>query len=199
MGEVEKGLCIWFVGLPGSGKSSISKEVYKKLRQMGIDAAYLEMDKLRKRYFPEPKYTKEEREKAYELFVEDAYKEFLNGKFVIMDGTAYRVDMRKKARDKMGDRFAEVYIKCSVETAMQRESNREGGLVVANLYKKALERKHTGKQYPELGEVIGVDVDFEEDKNCELVIENDTLTLDEAVDRSINFILQWMQHKKLMP
>ncbi len=197
MNNAKKGLCVWFVGLPGSGKSSISREVYKRLCDMGIDVAYLEMDRLRKKYFPEPKYTKEEREKAYDMFVEDAYKEFLNGRFVIMDGTAYKVDMRKKARDKMGDRFAEIYVKCSIETAIQRESNREGGLVIANLYKKALDRKKTGRQYPELGEVIGVDVEFEEDKECEFVIENDNFTLNEAVDKAMNFILQWMKIKKI--
>lgn len=191
----KKGLCVWFVGLPGSGKSSISKKVYEKLCEYGVDVVYLEMDKLRKKYVPIPKYTKEERDKAYRLFVDDAYKEFLNGRFVIMDGTAYKKDMRLYARDKMGNRFAEIYIKCSVETAMERESKREGGHVIADLYKKALERKFKRVEYPDLGEVIGVDVEFEEDKDCEMVLENDNLLLDEAVDKTLDFILKWMRDK----
>jgi adenylylsulfate kinase len=105
-----------------------------------------------------------------------------------MDGTAYKLSMRKRAREKMGNRFAEVYVRCSVETAMKRESQRENGLVMADLYKKALERKRTGKDYPGLGEVIGVDVEFEEDKNAELIIENDELTLDQAVSKVLEFI-----------
>ncbi len=191
------GRCVWFVGLPGCGKSSISKSVYMALVEKGVESVYLEMDRMRKRYFPHPKYTKEERDKAYEYFVEDAYREFLKGRFVIMDGTAYRLYMRKKAREKMGNRFAEIYIKCSVDVAMERESKRENGLVMAGLYKKALDRKLTGKQYPGLGDVIGVDVDFEEDKNCELIIENDHISLDEAVSRVLKFIDLWCFSKKL--
>jgi adenylylsulfate kinase len=184
----KRGFCIWFVGLPGCGKSSISKRVFKELLKKEKDVVLLEMDRLRRKYFPEPKYTDEERDRAYELFVEDAYKEFIKGKFVIMDGTAYKLSMRKRAREKMGNRFAEVYVRCSVETAMKRESQRENGLVMADLYKKALERKRTGKDYPGLGEVIGVDVEFEEDKNAELIIENDELTLDQAVSKVLEFI-----------
>jgi len=184
----DKGICFWFVGLPGCGKSSISKRVYNALINKGIDAAYLEMDKLRKKYFPNPKYTADERERAYELFVEDAYKEFIKGKVVIMDGTAYKVKMRQLARDKMGKNFFEIFVKCSIETAIKRESQRKNGLVMADLYKKALDRKKTGKQYPGLGEVIGIDVPFEEDKNCDFVLENDTLSLDKAVSLCLKFI-----------
>ncbi len=183
-----QGFCVWFVGLPGCGKSSISKRVYRELKEKGWDVEYLEMDTLRKKYFPNPSYTKEEREKAYEMFVEDAYNRFLEGKVVIMDGTAYKVSMRKKARDKMGDRFVEIYVKCSIETAMKRESFRKQGHVMAELYKKALDRKKRGTHYPGLGEVIGVDVEFEEDDMCEFVLKNDNISLDEAVFRCVEFI-----------
>ena len=182
------GYCFWFVGLPGCGKSSISKRVYKALLDKGIDVVYLEMDKLRKKYFPNPKYTADEREKAYELFVEDGCREFMKGKVVIMDGTAYKLKMRQLARKKMGEKFFEIYVKCKIETAIKRESQRQNGLVMANLYKKALDRKNTGKQYPGLGEVIGVDVPFEEDKNCDFVLENDELELDMAVSMCLKFI-----------
>ncbi len=150
---------------------------------------------LGKKYFPSPEYTAQEREKAYELFVEDAYREFSQGRVVIMDGTAYKVEMRRLARQKMGDRFFEMYIKCKLETAIKRESVRENGYVMAQLYEKALDRKKTGMQYPGLGEVIGVDVPFEEDKSCEFVLENDEIELNRAVFICLGFIEKSLLHK----
>ena len=45
------GWAVWFVGLPGSGKSSISKRAYEYLRDKGMDVVYLQMDERRKKYF----------------------------------------------------------------------------------------------------------------------------------------------------
>ncbi len=184
---------MWFVGLPGCGKSSISKRIFLYLDKKGLDVVYLEMDALRKKFFPDPTYTEEERIRAYEMFVEEAFSYFKRGKGVIMDGTAYKRSMRRLARKKMGDRFVEVYVKCSVDTAMAREARRSNGLVMADLYKKALERKRRGKEFPGLGEVIGVDVEFEEDPLCEYVLENDYLSLEEAVSMVISFVETWIR------
>ncbi len=186
------GWCVWFVGLPGCGKSSISKRVYEELVKEGWRVVRLEMDVLRKQFFPNPSYTPKERERAYTLFVEEALVHFFQGMGVIMDGTAYKREMRRLAREKMGERFAEVYVKCNIYTAMKRESSREGGLVMAGLYKKALERKQKGTHFPGLGEVIGVDVEFEEDEMCEYVLENDNLSLEEATSRVLSFVRQWL-------
>ncbi len=193
MEKGKRGWCVWFVGLPGCGKSSISREVYLYLKKKGYDVVYLEMDALRKKLIPNPTYTREERTKAYELFVKEALSHFLRGKGVIMDGTAYKKSMRSIAREKMKDRFAEIYIKCSVETAIARESRRSKGLVMAELYKKALERKRTGRTFPGLGEVIGVDVEFEEDPLCEYVLENDCLSLEDAISLVSSFVENWIE------
>ena len=54
-----------------------------------------------------------------------------------MDGTAPKLFMREYIR-KLVPYFAEIYIRCPLETAMHREANRQDGLVMADLYKKAL-------------------------------------------------------------
>lgn len=181
------GRAIWFTGLPGSGKSSISKRVYQKLKEKGVDAVYLQMDERRKVYFPNPAYTPEERKQAYTLFAREGAELANQGKCVIMDGTAPLKIMRDEAR-RLISNFAEVHVACSLETAMEREGNRPEGLVMADLYAKALKRRKTGEDFPGLGQVIGVDVPFEQDPDAELTIENDDLTLNQAVNKAMSFI-----------
>lgn len=191
---MEKGFIFWLVGLPGCGKSTLAKFLYKSLQEKGLSVVLLEMDARRKVYFPNPKYTREEREKAYQLFAEEGLSLASKGKGVILDGTAYKQKYRRYLRDQF-DFFAEIYVKCSLETAMQRESKRPKGLVMADLYAKALQRKKTGKPVPGLGEVIGVDVPFEEDDLAELILDNDFLSLKEAQEKICSFAFNWLREK----
>jgi adenylylsulfate kinase-like enzyme len=185
---------MWFVGLPGSGKSSVARAVLEALRDQGHEVVHLEMDARRKVYFPNPTYTPEERAKAYELFVQEAVEHVATGQGVIMDGSAHRLAMRNAARDRIA-RFAEVYIRCSLNVAISREQSRPEGLVMAGLYEKALDRKRTGRHYPGLGQVIGVDVPFEEDPGVECVVDSDRMTVNEARDAVLAFWDGWSRRK----
>lgn len=180
---------VWFTGLPGSGKSSISRKVSQKLEDQGLNIHYLQMDQRRKVYFPDPDYSSRERKQAYSMFAREAAQLAGKGFFVVMDATAPRKSMRDLARDLI-DNFAEIHIDCSLETAMKRESRRPDGPVMAGLYKKALERKETGKEFPGLGQVIGVDIPFEKDPKAEMTIKNDDLTLDQAVNQALEYIIK---------
>lgn len=191
MTENRQGWALWFVGLPGSGKSTIAGAVYEALQARGVDAAWLEMDARRKVYFPEPRYTSEERRAAYRMFAEEAAGLAAEGRGVLMDATAPKLEMRQRARDLI-PRFAEVYVRSSLDTAMKRESKRPGGKVMAGLYEKALERKRTGRQFNGLGQVIGVDVSFEENPDAEVVIDSEELDVNRARDRVIEFLKTWI-------
>ena len=187
-----KGRVIWFTGLPGSGKSSIARGFASSLEKAGESVVYLQMDAQRKKYFPLPTYSSEERAKAYSLFGEEAAE--LTDKFrvVVLDGTAPRLSMREYAR-KICPVFAEIFVKCSLDTAMNREAARPEGLVMAGLYEKALLRKRTGEQFAGLGQVIGVDIEFEEDPDAECIIENERGTLDNAIQQTLDFYRSWTQ------
>jgi len=185
----QPGTVIWFTGLPGCGKSSICDFVLSMLRDKGFDPVLLRMDDRRKQYFPRPEYTREEREKAYGLFAREAVEYARQGRLVLMDATAPRLEMRKRVRDRVPV-FAEIHIYCTLDTAMHRERSRPGGQVMAELYDKALERKKTGRDFPGLGMVIGVDQEFEVDPEAEMTLENDHLSLQEAGQKVSNFILE---------
>ncbi|WP_291320049.1 adenylyl-sulfate kinase [Desulfonatronospira sp.] len=185
----QPGTAIWFTGLPGCGKSSICDFVLASLRDKGFDPVLLRMDDRRRIYFPSPQYTREEREQAYQLFSREAVEAAREGRLVLMDATAPRIEMRKMVRDQV-PAFAEIHIHCTLNTAMHRERSRPGGQVMAELYDKALERKKTGRDVPGLGMVIGVDQEFEMDPEAEMILENDHLSLQEAGEKVSEFILE---------
>jgi adenylylsulfate kinase len=189
--DATHGWAVWFVGLPGSGKSALARGVRDHLLERGVNAVLLQMDKRRKVYFPDPKYTARERETAYAMFVDEAAALVGQGANVLMDGSAYKVAMRARARSRIA-RFAEVLVQCELEEAIRREAGRPQGLVAADLYERALRRKRTGEQFDDLGEVIGVDVPFEVDPHAELIIDNTHLTKEETLGKALHFLDSWL-------
>ena len=184
------GWVIWFVGLPGAGKSAYAQAVYQTLKEKGENVQYHCMDERRKTYFHTPQYTAEERAKAYELFIKEAAQIAKEGTNVIMDGTAPKLFMREYARRLMQP-FAEIFVRCPLETAMYREAHRPEGLVMADLYRKALKRKETGAYFEGLGEVVGVDTPFEENPLAECIIESDRMSIEQGRDRVLAFLTAW--------
>lgn len=177
-----RGWAIWFTGLPGSGKTLRAKKLLKKLQRSGIYAEYLRMDKLRKILTPKRKYTEEERDYVYRALV--LIGKFLtdNGTNVIMDATGHKRVWRELAR-KLIPKFAEVYVKCPLDVCMDRESKRKDNLILSDLYKKAIRRKRDGVIIDGLGEMIGIDVEYEEPKKPELVIESDKINPKESSEK----------------
>ncbi|BBD08343.1 adenylyl-sulfate kinase [Desulfovibrio ferrophilus] len=192
--SARQGWAIWVVGLPGSGKSNLARAVAEEFGAQGKAVTWLQMDARRKAYFPKPTYSKEEREEAYRLFAEEAAELTRSGINVVMDGAAYKAAFREYAR-RLIPRFAEVHVQCTLENAMAREGKRAAGLVMAGLYAKALERKRSGKQFPGLGEVIGVDVPFEENPAAEFAICNDNIPKQETRRRTLEFLHRWLSEE----
>lgn len=191
MAAPSEGWAVWVVGLPGSGKSALSRGLARELNERGMDVVHLQMDARRKTYFKNPTYSAEEREEAYRLFAEEAAAYVREGRGVVMDGAAYKAAFRDYARSLI-PRFAEVRVKCRLETAMAREAKRPEGLVMAGLYEKALKRQRTGEQFPGLGEVIGVDVPFEESPRAEFSITNDDIPKQETRSRTLAWFDAWL-------
>lgn len=185
------GWAVWFTGLPGSGKSTLARSAAETLRNRGLDVVYLEMDARRREYFPDPKYTEQERRQAYAMFADEAAELCGRGRNVIMDATGHRISFRQRARGRL-DWFAEIHVGCDVEEAMRRESERPQGKVKADLYRKALERRRTGRGFEGLGEVVGVDVPFEQDPAAELSFDNTALSREEALRKVMHFLDRWL-------
>jgi len=130
--------CIWVTGLPGSGKSTISRELREELGKNGTGVEILRLDELRKILTPKPEYTQKERDIVYRTLTATAAALTKNRINVIIDATANRREYRDLAREHIKN-FAEIYIECPLEVCIERESGRKDDLVTKNLYKKALE------------------------------------------------------------
>jgi adenylylsulfate kinase-like enzyme len=194
-GTIDGGWVLWFTGLPGSGKSTIARAVHTELLGQGRDVALLVMDERRRSYFPKPAYTAEERKLAYELIAHEAAELAAQGQGVILDATGHRLAVRQEARALI-PRFAEVYVNCPLAEAMRREAVRtqahqRGYAVMPGMYQKALMRRRTGEPVPGLGEVVGVDVPFEEDPQAECVLDA-LKPVPENAARVLTFLDGWL-------
>jgi predicted kinase len=199
-GTVDGGWVLWFTGLPGSGKSTIARAVHTGLLGQGREVALLVMDERRKSYFPKPAYTEEERKVAYERIAREAAELAAQGQGVILDATGHRLAARQEARALI-PRFAEVYVNCPLPEAMRREAVRSSQSSVGGhprgygatpgMYQKALLRRRTGQGVPGLGEVVGVDVPFEEDPGAECVLDA-LRPVPENTSRVLTFLDGWL-------
>lgn len=169
---------VWITGLAGSGKSTIARRLKEDLNEMGFPVLHLRLDEFRKEIIPSPKFTEDERELVYDKLVDMARDQVSSGENVIIDATGHRARWRKEASLKIKN-YLEALIKCELNVCVERESGRAEGLVAADMYKKAMERRASGKKFEGLGEVVGVDVPFEEGAP-DIVIESDKMSAKEA-------------------
>lgn len=173
--------CVWITGLPGSGKSTIAREVERLLSESNIDVIILNLDHIREALTPEPKYTDEERASVYRALVIMAQLLVERGeKNVIIDATGNRREFRVLAR-RLIPEFAEIYVKCPLDTCRAREESRRAQPVEKNLYKRAVEGRLKG-QLP------GISTPYEEPEDPELEILSDVLSPRESAIRVIEFI-----------
>lgn len=179
--------CLWITGLPGSGKTTIRKELEKLLRRKGLEPVVLSMDKLRKFLTPEPEYSEEEREIVYRSLVLIARYLFEHGRrIVVIDATGNRRRFRELARRYIPE-FAEIYVKCPIEICRVRESGREEYLVQKGMYQKAEEGKLKGG-------LPGVTAPYEEPSDPEVVVPSDLLGPGQAAQEIMNHIeSRWLK------
>src|SRR3990170_4246849 len=143
---------VWFTGLPGSGKTAIASRTSTLLEKKGIKVKILQLDEIRRVLTPVPKYTDEERDIVYASLAYMAKLLAECGVNVFIDATANRRKYRDAGR-KMIPKFAEVYIRCSLEVCMEREARRKAFFSPKGIYKKSA---RSGANVP------GVNVPYEE-------------------------------------
>lgn len=159
------GRVIWITGIPGSGKSALADEL--ALRMGGAEV--LRMDELRRIATPNPTYSEEERDILYGSLVYTAVRIAQAGMDVIIDATANRRRWRELAR-KLVPGFVEVYLRCPLDKAAEREAARTDSKgAPRDIYKKAA----SGAPVP------GVGVEYEEPLDAEVVLDSDSMGIEE--------------------
>lgn len=161
---------LWFTGLSGSGKSTISERVYPILKERGYRTEHLDGDAIRE-IFPKTGFSREERNAhvkrvGYIASRLQAHDVFVIGSFI----SPYR-EARQFVRD-LCENFVEIYVSTPLEVCEERD--------VKGLYEKA--RKG------EITQFTGIDDPYEAPENPELEIDTSNISIDEAVEMVIEYL-----------
>jgi adenylylsulfate kinase len=176
-----KNFCLWITGLPGSGKTTIVKELELLLTKQGVTFVTLNMDRIRQFVTPDADYTERERDIVYRSLVLMGELVLEHGKKnVILDATGNRKRYRNLARERIAE-FAEIYIKCPLEVCRDRESARKGGVVQTNLYRKAEKGQLRGR-------LPGISAPYEAPENPEVNVDSSLLPPQECAKRIMGYI-----------
>ncbi len=168
----EKGFTLWFTGLSGAGKTTISHLVNDQLRERGLNVEILDGDIIRENLSKGLGFSKEDRDTNIRriAFVADLLSR--NGVPVITAAISPYREIRDEARVKMDGRFIEAYVKASVEVCEERD--------VKGLYKKA--------RAGEIKEFTGVSDPYEPPEDPELVIDTESQSPKESASQIISFL-----------
>jgi adenylyl-sulfate kinase len=175
----DKGFTLWFTGLSGAGKTTISEIVEDQLRSRGSKLEILDGDVVRENLSKGLGFSKEDRDTNIRriAFVADLLSR--NGVPVITAAISPYRALRDEARELMGDRFIEVFVKASVEVCADRDPK--------GLYEKAFAG--------EIKEFTGVSDPYEEPLDPELTLE----TENEAPEESAGRIIALLEERQLIP
>lgn len=164
-----EGFAIWITGLPGSGKTTIAKQLQPMLEERGLGVEVFDGDWVRKELSPDLGFSKEDRELHNKRVIHMSELLVKHGVVVIICLISPYREIRHYAREQIGN-FVEVWTKASIETCIQRDPK--------GLYAKALKG--------EIKDMTGIQHPYEEPDNPEVTVDTET----ETPEKSANTIMQ---------
>lgn len=164
---------IWFTGLSGSGKSTVSVELEKALFEHGVHAYRLDGDNIRHGLNNNLGFSPEDRKENIRRIGEVA--NLLNDAGLVTLTafiSPYRED-RNQVRQLLEDGdFIEVFVKCSLEECEKRDPK--------GLYQKARDGEIKG--------FTGIDAPYDEPEQPEVTVETDEMELKESVEVIMDYL-----------
>lgn len=170
-----KPLSVWFVGLPCSGKTTLSQGVYNLFLKEGIRTKIIDGDELRKGINSNLGFSLTERNENIrraaeinKLFIEEGYL-VLNALICPLQ------DMRNLASHIVGQKnFVEIFVDAPLSVCEERDTK--------GMYKKA--------RAGEMLNFTGVNSLFEPPVKAGIVVQTNQMSIDESVETIFNFINQ---------
>jgi sulfate adenylyltransferase len=174
--RTKQGLCIWFTGLSGSGKSTIANALMPMLLERGRQATMLDGDVVRTHLSKGLGFSKDDRDTNILRIG------FVAGEIARHSGTVicaaispYR-SARNEARKMVGeDHFIEIHVNTPLEVCEQRD--------IKGLYARARRGEIKG--------FTGIDDPYEDPLNPEIVLD----TVDRSPEENARMIIEYLEQQ----
>ena len=169
----QRGMVVWMVGMSGSGKSTLAIALERHFHEQGRLVQLLDGDNIRHGINKDLGFSLDDRRENIRRISEIA-KLFRNaGVLTIASFITPTNELRQIARDTIGDDdLLEVYVKASYEECERRD--------VKGLYAKA--------RAGEVAQFTGKDSAFEEPDKADLVIDSESMSVEESVKQLVDAI-----------
>jgi len=154
---------LWFTGLPLSGKTTIATHVYKELKKLDIPLEQVDSKDIRD-LIPDIGYSREERNQHMHRVAHLIKTLQKNSISTVASFVSPYRESRKAIRDMVGNTVI-IYIKADISTCKQRDYK--------GVYQKAIEGT--------LQNFTGISDIYEEPQHADIIIDTDSLSIDEAV------------------
>ncbi len=164
---------IWFTGFSGSGKSTLANLVEYELHQLGIKTYSLDGDNVRKGINNDLSFEPNDRSENIRRVAEVANL-MIDAGLVTLAAfiSPYKKDRLNVKKIVKDVNFVEVFVNTSLELCEKRD--------VKGLYKKA--------RSGEIKNMTGISAPYEPPENPNIEIKTEEITVDEAVQKIINYI-----------
>lgn len=173
--KVLKGFTLWFTGLSGAGKTTISNILEKKIKEENKQKLeILDGDVVRTHLSKGLGFSKEDRDTNIRRIGFVANLLAKNGVMVITAAISPYRNIRGEVREMHDGNFVEVFANCPLEVVEGRD--------VKGLYKKA--------RSGEIPQFTGVSDPYEEPLNPEIIVETSKETPEESADKIINWLVK---------
>ena len=160
---MREGLTIWFTGLSGAGKTTVSRPVEAELRERGLPVEVLDGDVIRQNLSQGLGFTKEDRDTHIRRIAFVSKQLTRNHVATLVAAISPYREAREAARKEIGN-FVEVYVRCPLGTCIARDTK--------GLYRKALEGA--------IPYFTGISDPYEEPLEPEIVLHTDQATPEEC-------------------
>jgi bifunctional enzyme CysN/CysC len=168
-----KAAVVWFTGLSGSGKSSIAKEVEKRLFARGAQTMLLDGDQVRHGLCGDLGFSDADRVENIRRVSHVARLFFEQGNLTVCTFISPFKRERELARSLVPEgRFIEVFVDCDIEECKKRDPK--------GLYKKAIEGN--------IPNFTGISSPYEAPENPELTVDTTSTSIEEAVDTVLRYL-----------
>ncbi len=162
---------VWFTGLSGSGKSTVSVALEQALFKKGHAVYRLDGDNIRHGLNSNLGFTPEDRTENIRR-IGEVSKLLIDAGLITLTAfiSPYRVDREQVRKLVEPQEFVEVFVRCSVEECEKRD--------VKGLYAKV--------RSGEISEFTGISSPYEEPLQPEIVIDTEVMSITESVDHIIS-------------